>query len=140
MGRAQRNPSAPRELLMDFASIYPSYNFCPTGKSIKPVNPFVRKNPACPHGANQWHFSARLTRQEGRVAIVTKRAVGCGGRGSVGVRRNRRAGLSRERYRQRRTTAPKRTAKACGSGTRCWCQVGGGFASPTGFAKPLIRR
>src|SRR5260370_23123279 len=23
-----------------------------------------------------------------------------------------------------------RTAKACGSGTRCWCQVGGGFRQP----------
>ena len=32
--------------------------------------------------ANQWPFSARLTRQEGRLAIVTKRAVGCGGRRS----------------------------------------------------------
>jgi hypothetical protein len=31
--------------------------------------------------ANQWFLSARLTRQEGRIAIVTKRAVGCGGRG-----------------------------------------------------------
>jgi hypothetical protein len=25
-----------------------------------------------------------------------------------------------------------RTAKPCGPGTRCWCQVGGGFSSPTG--------
>src|SRR6201999_1888134 len=25
-----------------------------------------------------------------------------------------------------------RTAKPCGPGTRCWCQVGGGVASPTG--------
>jgi hypothetical protein len=32
--------------------------------------------------ANQWFDSARLTRQEGRLAIVTKRAVGCGGRES----------------------------------------------------------
>jgi hypothetical protein len=31
--------------------------------------------------ANQWFESARLTRQEGRLAIVTKRAVGCDGRG-----------------------------------------------------------
>jgi len=30
----------------------------------------------------------------------------------------------------RRRTALKRTAKACGSGTRCWCQVGGGFCGP----------
>jgi len=26
-----------------------------------------------------------------------------------------------------------RTVKPCGPGTRCWCQVGGGFANPTGF-------
>jgi hypothetical protein len=25
-----------------------------------------------------------------------------------------------------------RTAKSCGPGTRCWCQVRGGFAGPTG--------
>ena len=31
--------------------------------------------------ANQRYQLARLTRQEGRLAIVTKRAVGCGGRG-----------------------------------------------------------
>jgi hypothetical protein len=28
-----------------------------------------------------------------------------------------------------------RTAKACGSGTRCWCQVGGDFVGPTGRGK-----
>jgi hypothetical protein len=28
-----------------------------------------------------------------------------------------------------------RTAKPCGPGTRCWCQVGGGFLDPTGFGK-----
>jgi hypothetical protein len=32
--------------------------------------------------ANQRPFSARLTRQEGRLAIVTDVAVGCGGRES----------------------------------------------------------
>jgi hypothetical protein len=31
--------------------------------------------------ANHWIESARLARQEGRLAIVTKRAAGCGGRG-----------------------------------------------------------
>jgi hypothetical protein len=39
--------------------------------------------------------------------------------------------------RARRRTALKRTAKPCGPGTRCWCQVGGGFASPTGFGKTV---
>src|SRR6266702_1866439 len=28
-----------------------------------------------------------------------------------------------------------RTAKSCGSGTRCWCQVGGGDVNPTGRDK-----
>jgi hypothetical protein len=28
-----------------------------------------------------------------------------------------------------------RTAKPCGPGTRCWCQVGGGLVSPTGSDK-----
>ena len=28
-----------------------------------------------------------------------------------------------------------RTAKPCGSGTRCWCQAGGDVASPTGLRK-----
>jgi hypothetical protein len=33
--------------------------------------------------ANQSYGFARLTRQEGRIMIVTKRGMGCGGRGSV---------------------------------------------------------
>src|SRR3981189_1992841 len=40
-----------------------------------------------------------------------------------------------ERSTARRRTALMRTAKPCGPGTRCWCQVGGGFASPTGLGK-----
>ena len=58
--------------------------------------------------ANQRYQLARLTRQEGRLAIVTKRAVGCGGR-------NARA----------RRTRVWRTAKSCGPDARCWRQVGG---------------
>src|SRR4029077_18612681 len=81
--------------------------------------------------ANQRFDSARLTREEGRVAIVTKRGLRCGGRGSAGAQGNRRAGVSRERYPSRMTAAPKRTAKSCGPDTRCWCQVGGGDVSPT---------
>jgi hypothetical protein len=38
--------------------------------------------------------------------------------------------------RARRTTL-ERTAKPCGSGTRCWCQVSGGFTGPTGFGKTV---
>src|SRR6202022_22981 len=47
--------------------------------------------------ANQRYQLARLTRQEGRLAIVTKRAVRCGGRGCA--------------FDERRVT---RTAKSCG--------------------------
>jgi hypothetical protein len=32
-------------------------------------------------------------------------------------------------------TGRLRTAKACGPGTRCWCQVGGGDVGPTGRDK-----
>ena len=32
-----------------------------------------------------------------------------------------------------------RTAKSCGPGTRCWCQVRGGRFGPTGLEEPLIR-
>jgi hypothetical protein len=44
--------------------------------------------------------------------------------------------VSRERSTARRRTALKRTAKACGSGTRCWCQAVGGGCDPTGSFQP----
>jgi len=53
-----------------------------------------------------------------------------------GVKRDCRA-VFRERSPSRRRPALKRTAKPCGPGTRCWCQVGGGFASPTGLCKTV---
>ena len=59
-----------------------------------------------------------------------ERGMGCGGRGSVGAQGDRRAGSPVSERPTRRRTALKRTAKACGSGTRCWCQaVGGGNRS-----------
>jgi hypothetical protein len=39
--------------------------------------------------------------------------------------------------RRGRRMALKRTAKACGSGTRGWCQIGGGFRKPNRAAKPI---
>ncbi len=64
-----------------------------------------------------------------------ERWAGCGGRGGV-VREDRlQGGLAvSDRHQARRATS-KRTAKPCGSGTRCWCQVGGGFSNPTGGGK-----
>jgi hypothetical protein len=62
----------------------------------------------------------------------------CGGRGSVG-RASVVAGraLACERSTAPRRTMLMRTAKPCGPGTRCWCQVGGGFSNPTGHSKRL---
>jgi hypothetical protein len=97
--------------------------------------------------------------ERGALAIVTNVGPGCGGRGSAG-RADVIAGraLARERTAARRRTAmlpsslklrsrahtPKplgedgsRTVKPCGPGTRCWCQVGGGFTDPTGFRKTV---
>jgi hypothetical protein len=47
---------------------------------------------------------------------------------------DRRADFSKSRERLQRAgrTAQLRTAKPCGPGTRCWCQVGGGVFDPTG--------
>ena len=45
---------------------------------------------------------------------------------------DRRANFVRERSTRAGRAAQLRTAKPCGPGTRCWCQVGGGVSSPTG--------
>jgi len=65
------------------------------------------------------------------LAIVTNVGAGCDGRGSV-KRAIVVAGRDepRERWQRARRTAHLRTAKPCGPGTRCWCQVGGGFGKP----------
>jgi hypothetical protein len=73
---------------------------------------------------------------------------GCGGRSSGGAKRNCRAvdpvsDIVSARRRRQSPVEPcgedglLRTAKACGSGTRCWCQVGGGFVGPTGPGKTV---
>jgi hypothetical protein len=51
-----------------------------------------------------------------------------------GAQRHGRAGWRKacEPSTARRRTKLTRTAKPCGPGARCWCQVGGGVASPTG--------
>jgi len=82
--------------------------------------------------------------------------MGCGGRGSAErdamagrVSRERSTSAQDERHWTRlrkcfdgRALSGKtswrrcpRTAKPCGPGTRCWCQVGGGVARPTGSRK-----
>ena len=61
-------------------------------------------------------------------------------RGAVAAARRARKKFSQgELAHERRPRADerrlKRTAKPCGSGTRCWCQAGGDVASPTGLRK-----
>ncbi len=55
---------------------------------------------------------------------------------------SRKAIAGRIQTRERSTDAQDerrflRTAKPCGPGTRCWCQVRGGFVSPTGSGKTV---
>ncbi|SIN97801.1 hypothetical protein SAMN05443247_01137 [Bradyrhizobium erythrophlei] len=57
------------------------YEYCPTGKSVIFCQVHFQKIFLLSRRANQWCFSARLTREEGRVAIFTKRGLRCGGRG-----------------------------------------------------------
>ena len=85
-----------------------------------------------------------------------ERGAGCGGRGSVGRETESQGEASRlvsDQPARGRTALQRlhqnfgrqhmagrsvwrrllRTAKPCGPGTRCWCQAGGGFSSPTGI-------
>ena len=99
---------------------------------------------------NHRYNSGHTTRQRG-VSRSSRTWVGCGGR----QRRRRaqggcRAGVIRPVSHQgargdqaARGTERRmwRTAKSCGPGTRCWCQVRGGFAGPTGpFRKTVNPR
>jgi hypothetical protein len=96
-----------------------------------PVKPLRRKY-SCSHLTQISGRSLPSRPERGALAIVTNVGTGCGGRGSVGAQGDRRA-VIRERFTARRRTTLKRTAKPCGPGTRCWCQVGGGVVNPTGF-------
>src|SRR4051812_46295453 len=80
----------------------------------------------------------RLTRQEGRIAIVTNARWDALDAAASGAQRNGRAGWRKacELSKVRRRTALKRTAKPCGPGTRCWCQVGGGASARPGLDNP----
>src|SRR4030088_3338501 len=94
--------------------------------------------------ANHLYKLARLTREEGRIAIVTKAGWDAVDAAALGVKRDGRAGFglsqTRERSTARRRTMLLRTVKSCGSGTRCWCQVGGGMPARPGAGMPLIRQ
>ena len=59
-----------------------------------------------------------------------------------GAQWDRRAGLHGPVSNRRRADdrCCSRTAKACGPGTRCWCQVGGGMSAQPGADMPRIRQ
>jgi hypothetical protein len=99
-------------------------------------SPFRKNISLNPSGKSSLELRPILSRERA-LAIVTNVGAGCGGRGSVGRATGSQGGSIRERSTARRRTALKRTAKPCGPGTRCWCQVGGGFAGPTGLCKTV---
>ena len=105
----------------------------PSGASVVESFFYLEAKYSCSYRrANQSYNFRRLIPHEGASAIVTNVGVGCGGRGSVGRASMIAGRFFRERSSRARRTMLMRTAKACGSGTRCWCQIGGGIASPTG--------
>jgi hypothetical protein len=102
-------------------------------------SPGIKNIPLAPSGKSFLQLCpSRPTR--GAYRDRHERGLRCGGRDSVGAQGGRRA-VFRERCAAHRRTTPcpakpfgedglLRTAKACGSGTRCWCQaVGGGNRS-----------
>src|SRR5216683_3958103 len=97
---------------------------CPVQSSPPKINRLTRR-------ANQNYKRRRLIPHEGRIRIVIYVGVRCGGRGSVESAWDRRADFkSVSEQPARQTNGAERTAKPCGPGTRCWCQVGGGFPGP----------
>jgi hypothetical protein len=85
----------------------------PSGKSALPARPsFPGKRGVS--RSSRTRERMRWTRQRRRAQVIAGR-------------------VSRERYRRAGRTTPKRTAKPCGPGTRCWCQTAGGEIDPTGF-------
>jgi hypothetical protein len=124
---------------------------CPTGSVREFLSSPRVKNKSLFTTPNQWLHYAIPSRYEGRFAIVTNVGMGCGGRGSVARETGSQGGFSRERSANaRRRAMLKRTAKACGPGTRCWCQVGEGLSkaqpgarimnSPATVARRIRRR
>jgi hypothetical protein len=82
-----------------------------------------------------------------RGAYASSRYVECGERWTRGARAREalQGGLrfrpgAREQSIRAGRAALLRTAKACGPGTRGWCQAGGGRSNPTGFVGPSIRQ
>ena len=83
-------------------------------------------------------ISPAVPSHRGALAIVIDAGRDAVDAAASGAQRNGRAGWRKacELSIVRRRTALKRTAKPCGPGTRCWCQVGGGASARPGLDKP----
>jgi hypothetical protein len=114
---------------------------CPTGKSVNYLSSPIFKNISVFAAPKSPLYPPPSRPTEGRIRIVRDAGRDAVDAAALGVKRDGRAGSglsqTRERSTARRRTTLRRTVKSCGSGTRCWCQVGGGFASPTGFGRTV---
>ena len=84
-------PYSPYRLSGDATTIFPAMpahqtrRDCLTGKSVNVLSSLVAKNNSL-HPSGKSSLQARaISPERGALAIVTKRAVGCGGRGSAGA-------------------------------------------------------
>ena len=115
---------------------------CLTGKSA------IGRSGACPALKRKYSYSqpTQISSTSPAVSSLTRgvsrssRTLGWDAvdAAASGARLRSQGGFGCERSgRRARRTTLMRTAKPCGPGTRCWCQVGEGLSSPTGFEKPL---
>jgi hypothetical protein len=123
------------------AGLYPSCNFCPTGKSVISVQPPLQKYFAFAVGQISAISSPRPfpAKRGDRVSSRTwgKDAVDA----AASARKGRSQGESLVSDQPaRRRTMLTRTAKPCGPDTRCWCQAVGGEFDPTGSEVPSSRQ
>ncbi len=103
-------------------------------------SPFCKNISLSPSGKSSLGIGASRSRKRG-VGHRQERWEGDAVDAIASARkRRRRAGPPVSDRPARRRTALLRTAKSCGPGTRCWCQVGGGALAQPGLNKPLIRR
>jgi hypothetical protein len=122
-----------RAVLSSHGALRPITNFLNQINLIPPIQSCLQKY--FPSRSTQINSISPPSRPpEGRFAIVTNAGRDAVDAAALGARWDGRAGRKAcERSRARRRTALMRTAKPCGPGTRCWCQVGGGMSARPGF-------
>src|SRR5260370_396210 len=146
------DPNDPPWTPRNTQSRYPSVKPAPI-PSLEKTDLSSRFNVICPvQTLQQKYSSSHLPPNQGHNSAVLFRSRGVGRRherwDEMRWTRQRRARtrsqggcpVSDHRAPDERRQSPAkpfgedgwlRTAKSCGPGTRCWCQVGGGFANPT---------